>query len=143
MNRIDQELADQEVTFRSPQAPLPLLPLAPRLMLVFWMLLGSVAGINLALSIWRVAGLSAGAFALAVPVGAVVGAVGGGLIGQITRPRLLVLVMAMLAGWSVGALVGGFAWAELGQIAGGFTGALTGGLIWAVWLLRVRGKEIA
>jgi hypothetical protein len=140
MNRINPALADPEVRFRPPSTPLARLPLAPRLMLAFWMLLGSVAGINLALGIWRVAELSVEAFALAVPVGALVGAVGGGLVGQITKPRLLVLVMAMLAGWSMGALVGGFGWAELGQIAGGLTGSLTGGLIWAAWLLSGRGS---
>ena len=58
------------------------------------------------------------------------------------RLFLLVLVMALLAGWSVGALGGRLAWAELGQIAGGFTGALVGGLTWAVWSLRRRGDEI-
>ncbi len=105
-----------------PSTVAPLLPLAPKLMLVFWMLLGCVAGITLAQSVWRMAGWSTGAFAIALPVGAVAGAVGGGLVGRITRPHLLVLVMALLAGWSVGALCGGLAWAETGQIAGGFVG---------------------
>jgi hypothetical protein len=110
-------------------------------MLLFWMLLGSVAGINLAQGIWRVAELGAGAFAIAVPVGAVAGAVAGALIGQITRPHLLVLIMAMLAGWSVGGLGGGFAWGELGQLAGGAAGALLGGLTWTAWMLRARRRE--
>lgn len=87
-------------------------------------------------------GLTGGNFAIAVPVGAVGGIVGGGLIGRITHPHLLVLVMALLAGWSVGALAGGLAWAEIGQISSGFTGALVGGLTWGVWLLRRRGDEI-
>ena len=86
-------------------------------------------------------GLRSGEFAIALPVGAVAGAVGGGLVGRITRPHLLVLVMALLAGWSVGALGGGLAWAETGKIAGGFIGALGGGLTWAVWLLTGRGEK--
>jgi hypothetical protein len=118
-----------------------LLPSAPKLMLVFWMLLGCVAGITLAQSVWRMTGLTTGAFAIALPVGAVAGAVGGGLVGRITRPHLLVLVMALLAGWSVGALGGGLAWAETGQIAGGFIGALGGGLTWALWLLTGQGAK--
>jgi hypothetical protein len=142
MDRIASAVANGEVKSQPPPAALPLLPLAPRLILVFWLLLGSVAGVNLAQSVWRVAGLGAGAFAIAVPLGAVAGALGGGLVGRITRPHLLVLVMAILAGWSVGGLCGGFAWAEIGQIAGGLTGALVGGLTWAVWVLRERRKEI-
>jgi hypothetical protein len=140
MDVINPEVA-KEVKVEPPPVQPPLLPMAPKLMLVFWMLLGSVAGITLAQAVWRMAGLNAGAFAIAVPVGAVAGAVGGGLVGQITRPHLLVLVMAMLAGWSVGALGGGLAWADIGQIAGGFTGALVGALAWAVWMLRRRGNE--
>jgi hypothetical protein len=46
--------------------------------------------------------------------------------------------MALLAGWSVGAMSGGLAWGETGQIAGGFLGALVGGLIWIVGWLRER-----
>ena len=129
---------------RKTQAPsvAPLLPSAPKLMLVFWMLLGSVAGITLAQSVWRMTGWSTGAFAIAVPVGAVAGTVGGGLVGQITRPSMLVLIMALLAGWSVGALCGGLVWAETGQIPGGFVGALAGGLTWTVCLRRRRENEI-
>ena len=119
----------------------PLLPLAPKLMLVFWMLLGCVAGISLGQSVWRMAGWSTGSFAIALPVGAVAGAVGGGLVGQISRPHLLVLIMALLAGWSVGALGGGLAWSEMGQLAGGFVGALAGGLTWTVWLLRRKNES--
>jgi hypothetical protein len=48
---------------------------------------------------------------------------------------LLVLIMALLAGWSVGALVGRLAWAETGHLAGTLTGALLGALVWAGWLL--------
>jgi hypothetical protein len=142
MDRTDSAGAKEEVKSQPPPALSPLLPVAPQLMLVFWMLLGSVAGINLALGLWRAVGLRAGAFAVAVPVGGVVGAVGGRLVGQITRPHLLVLVMALLAGWSVGALGGRLAWAETGEIAGGSTGALIGGLTWLVWLLRGRGGEV-
>jgi hypothetical protein len=128
------------VKTNTPSTP-PLLPLAPKLMLLFWMLLGAVAGITLAQQVWRIVGLSAGIFAIAVPIGVVGGAVGGGLVGRITRPHLVVLVMALFAGWSVGAMGGGLAWAETGQIGGGFLGALAGGLIWAVWWWRERRVE--
>ena len=140
IERSNSQVAKPQRNSPLPPVP-PLLPMAPKLMLVFWMLLGCVAGITLAQSVWRMAGLSTGAFAIALPVGAVAGMVAGGLVGQITRPHLLVLVMALLAGWSVGALGGGLAWAETGQIAGGFIGALVGGLTWPVWLLRRRGDE--
>lgn len=142
MDRIASAVTNGEVKSQSPPAVPPLLPFAPRLTLVFWMVLGSVAGVNLAQGAWRVAGLGTGAFAIAVPIGAVAGAVGGVLVGRITRPRLLVLVMALLAGWSVGGLGGGFAWGEIGQMAGGLAGALVGGLTWAVWVFRGCGKEI-
>lgn len=139
---MNAEGANRRMQPRTPLLSPPLLPMAPKLMLFFWMLLGAVAGITLAQKGWRLAGLTAGNFALAVPIGAVGGAVGGVLVGRITHPHLLVLVMALLAGWSVGALAGGLAWAEIGQIAGGFTGALVGGLTWGAWLLRQRGDEI-
>jgi hypothetical protein len=141
-NRMNSEGAKQRMQSKTPLVSPPLMPMAPKLMLLFWMLLGAVAGITLAQQVWRLAGLTAGVFTIAVPVGAVGGAVGGALVGWITRPHLLVLVMALLAGWSVGAMGGGLAWAEMGQIAGGFTGALVGGLTWGVWLLRRRGDEI-
>lgn len=132
------EQANLRVKANSPAAPPPLLPLAPKLMLVFWMLLGAVAGVKLAQGVWRMAGWNTGAIAIAVPAGAVVGATAGGLIGCITRPSLLVLIMALLAGWSLGALAGGLVWAETGQFAGGPIGALVGGLTWTLWLLRER-----
>ncbi len=77
--------------------------------------------ITLAQSMWRMTGLRTGIFAIALPVGAIAGAVGGVLVGRITHPHLLVLVMALLAGWSVG--------------------ALGGGLTWVMWLLTGRGEK--
>jgi hypothetical protein len=127
-----------QVKTNTPSAPPPLLPLASKLMLMFWMLLGAVAGVKLMQGVWRMAGWNTGAIAIAAPVGAVVGAIAGGFIGRITRPSLLVLIMALLAGWSLGALAGELAWAETGQFAGGLLGALVGGLIWTLWLLRER-----
>jgi hypothetical protein len=141
-NTVNSEGAKQRMQAQTPLVSPPLLPIAPKLMLLFWMLLGAVAGITLAQQVWRLAGLTSGNFAIAVPVGAVGGALGGVLVGRITHPHLLVLVMALLAGWSVGALAGGLAWADIGQITGGFIGALVGGLTWGAWLLRRRGNEI-
>jgi hypothetical protein len=141
MGRVNPAMANREVKASPPPAAPPLLPLAPRLMLAFWALLGAVAGINLAQVLWRLAGVSTGAVTVAVPVGAVAGAVGGGLVGLITGPRLLVLIMALLAGWSVGALVGRLAWDETGHLAGALTGALLGALTWGVWLRSRWGNE--
>ena len=137
---MNSEGVKQRRQSQAPPVSPPLLPMAPKLIFLFWMLLGAVAGVTLAQAVWKLAGLTTGAITIAVPVGAVGGAVGGGLIGRITRPHLLVLVMALLAGWSVGAMSGGLAWAETGKIAGGFLGALVGGLTWTVWWLRERRR---
>jgi hypothetical protein len=48
-------------------------PLAPLLMMGFWMLLGGAAGIKLAQSTWQLLGWNAGNVAVAVPVGGVAG----------------------------------------------------------------------
>jgi hypothetical protein len=132
------EEAKPSVKTNTPSPLPPLLPLAPKLMLMFWMFLGAVAGVKLTQGVWRMAHWSTGDIAIAVPAGAVAGAVAGGLIGRITRPSLLVLIMALLAGWSLGALAGGLVWAETGQLSGGSIGALVGGLTWTLWLLRER-----
>ncbi len=137
-NSMNSEEAKQQRQSQTPLVSPPLLPLAPKLMLVFWMLLGAVAGVKLAQGVWRMAGWSTGAIAIAVPAGGVAGSIAGGLIGRITRPALLVLIMALLAGWSLGALAGGLVWAETGQFAGGSIGALVGGLAWTLWLLHER-----
>ena len=137
-DRMNAEAAKQGMQSQAPAVSPPLVPMAPKLISLFWMLLGAVAGVTLAQAVWKLAGLTAGAITIAVPIGAVGGAVRGGLIGRISRPHLLVLVMALLAGWSVGAMCGGLAWAETGKIAGGFLWALVGGLTWTVWWLRER-----
>jgi hypothetical protein len=138
---ISCEEAKQWEKTNTPSTPPTLLPRAPKLMLMFWMLLGAVAGVKLLQGIWRMAGWDSGAVAIAVPAGVMAGAIAGGLIGRITRPSLLVLIMALLAGWSLGALAGGLVWAETGQLAGGSFGALVGGLTWTLWLLRERRSE--
>lgn len=136
---LNGEAAKQHV--QSPSPPVaPQLPMDPRLVILFGMLLGAVAGVTFAQVVWKLAGLTVGAITIAVPVGGIGGAVGGGLIARITSPQLLVLVMALLAGWSVGALSGGLAWAETGKLAGGFLGMLLGGLTWTVWWYRERKR---
>jgi hypothetical protein len=142
MDRINSEVAKQEVKSPPPAVPPPSSPDGAEVDAGLLDAHGAVAGITLAQSIWRVVSLTVGAFAIAVPVGAIAGAVGGGLVGQIARPHLLVLIMAMLAGWSVGGLCGGYAWAETGQLAGRFTGSLVGAFIWAAWFLNRRIDEI-
>jgi len=91
--------------------PLPPV-LAPTLMMVFWMLLGGVAGIKMMESIWRFRGVAVGEMTIAVPVGGAVGALAGALLGLIQNPRLLVLLMAVFAGASAG---GGCRAAPLGR----------------------------
>jgi hypothetical protein len=78
-NRMNSEGAKQRMHSKTPLVSPPLLPIAPKLILLFWMLLGAVAGVTLAQAVWKLAGLTTGAFAFVVTVGAVGGAVGGKL----------------------------------------------------------------
>src|SRR5579864_2634077 len=73
-------------------------PLAPILMMAFWMLLGGAAGIKLAQSMRQLLGWGSGNVSIAVPVGGVIEALAGALLGLISNPRLLVLLMAVFAG---------------------------------------------
>lgn len=73
---------------------------------------------------------------LAVPVGGVAGASGGALLGLITSPRLLVLLMGASAGAVAGKLFRG----EAGEVAGQLAGGLLGGIAWATWLFFAKAK---
>jgi hypothetical protein len=125
-------------------APLSILPspspLAPVLMLAFWMLLGGATGITAAQRLWHLFGLGAGDVAVAVPVGGVVGAVAGALLGLVTGPRLFVLLMAVFAGVAAGGVAGRLPWGAVGEFAGQAIGGLVGGAAWAVWLFRGHGR---
>jgi hypothetical protein len=123
-----------------PTTPIPP-PLAPILMMTFWMLLGGAAGIKLAQGLWQILGWGPGDVSVAVPAGGVVGALAGALLGLISNPRLLVLLMAVFAGASAGAVAGKLAWGEVGEIVGQVGGGLMGGMAWAVWLFVGGGKE--
>jgi hypothetical protein len=61
-------------------------PLAPILMMTFWMLLGGSAGIKLAQSLWHLLGWGPEDVSIAVPAGGVVGAFAGALLGLISNP---------------------------------------------------------
>jgi hypothetical protein len=124
---------------RGPASPIPP-PLAPILMMTFWMLLGGAAGIKLAQSVWQVLGWGTGDVSIAVPAGGVVGALAGALLGFVSNPRLLVLLMAVFAGASAGAVAGKLAWGGVGEIGGQVVGGLVGGVAWAVWLFVGRRK---
>ena len=114
-------------------------PLAPVLMMLFWMLLGAAAGINVAQGLWRLLDFAVGDVSIAVPVGGVVGAMVGAALGLITNPRLLVLLMAMFAGAAAGAVAGKVPWGAVGEIGGQIAGAALGAAAWATWLfLRPR-----
>jgi hypothetical protein len=130
------------MTDAKPEGPVPP-QLAPVLMMSFWMLLGAAAGIRVAQSLWQLLDLEGGAVSVAVPVGGVIGAVGGGLLGLISNARLLVLLMAVFAGSAAGAVAGKVAWGEVGEIGGQVAGALVGGIAWAAWLYFGRGKDRA
>ena len=106
----------------SPALPVPLV-LAPTLMMVFWMLLGGAAGIKIMESIWRFLGDKVGELSIAVPVGGVVGALAGALLGLINKPRFLVLLMALFAGASAGGVAGQIPWGDIGEIGGQVGGA--------------------
>jgi hypothetical protein len=110
-------------------------------MMAFWMLLGGAAGIKLAQSMWQLLGWGDGDVSIAVPVGGVAGALAGALLGLISNPRLLVLLMAVFAGASPGAVAGKLAWGEVGEIGGQVGGGLVGGIAWAVWLFVESRKE--
>lgn len=110
-------------------------PVAPLLMMTFWMLVGGAAGIRLAQSLWQFLGWDTGSVSIAVPVGGIIGAGLGALLGLITNPRALLLLMAASAGASAGAVVGKVPWGEIGEISGQALRALLGGTVRGIWLL--------
>jgi hypothetical protein len=124
----------------TPTALAPLAPLAPALMMAFWMLLGAAAGIKFAQSLWQLLGWGDWAVSVAVPVGGGAGALAGALLGLITHPRLLVLLMAVFAGTSAGGVAGKVAWGEIGELGGQVVGGSVGALAWATWLFVNRGR---
>jgi hypothetical protein len=123
-----------------PAPPIPP-PLAPVLMMAFWMLLGGAAGIKVAQGLWRLVGFQVGGVAVAVPVGGAAGAVAGALLGLVTKPRLLVLLMAVFAGSAAGAVAGQVPWGQVGELAGQFAGGIVGAAAWATWLWFERRKD--
>jgi hypothetical protein len=117
-------------------------PLVDRLLMtVFWMLLGGAAGIKVMQSLWRFLGFDIGEVTIAVPVGGVIGAAVGVLLGLITNPRLLVLMMAVFAGSAAGGVAGRQAWDDIGEIGGQAAGGLVGGIAWAMWLFVDRRRR--
>ena len=122
--------------------PTILSPVAPALMMGFWMLLGGAAGIKLSQSLWQLFGWGEGEVSVAVPVGGVVGVVIGAGLGRIRNPRQLVLLMAVFAGSAAGGVAGKVTWGEIGEIGGQVVGGFIGGLAWATWLLVGRSKSL-
>jgi len=132
----------KQVVPDAPGSPTPMPPgLAPVLMMAFWALLGGAAGIKIVQSIWPFLGFGGGEVAIALPVGGVVGALAGALLGLIRNPRWLVLLMAVFAGSAAGAVAGKLPWGETGEIGGQVAGGLVGGMAWAAWLFIVSRKE--
>lgn len=119
-------------------APPALALLAPALKMVFWALLGAAAGIKATQGVWHALGWG-GPVSVAVPVGGAAGAVGGARLGFVTRPHLLVLLMAVFAGASAGGVAGQIAWGDLGGVASQAAGGLVGAAAWATWLAVTRG----
>jgi hypothetical protein len=134
----------EDIQQKAPDAPestSPIPPaLAPVLMVVFWVLLGGASGIKIMQSVWHLLDIAMGDVAIAVPVGGVLGALAGGLLGLISNPRVLVLLMAVFAGSSAGAVAGRIPWGDLGELGGQVAGGLVGGISWAVWLFVNRRK---
>jgi hypothetical protein len=133
--------ARQEVPGSQKPSPAGPPPLAPLLMMAFWMLLGAASGIHATQSAWRLMGFAVGEVSIAVPVGGVAGALAGALLGLISNPRLLVLLMAVFAGSAAGAVAGKVPWGSVGEIGGQVAGGLVGGIAWAAWLFLGRGKD--
>jgi hypothetical protein len=132
----------QQVVPKAPRPPTHIPPvLAPILMMGFWMLLGGAAGIRIMQSLWSLLGFTSGNLAIAIPVGGVVGALAGALLGLIRNPRWLVLLMAVFAGASAGAVAGKVPWGEVGELGGQVAGAVVGGAAWATWLFFERRKK--
>jgi hypothetical protein len=131
---------DAEPDARSTPPP-ALVPLAPALMMAFWALLGAAAGIKATQGLWHALDWG-GPVSVAVPVGGVAGAIAGAILGLITRPKLLVLLMAVFAGASAGGVAGQLAWGEIGGIAGQAAGGLVGAAAWATWLFVGRARNL-
>jgi hypothetical protein len=70
-----------------------------------------------------------------------VGGLAGAMLGLISNPRLLVLLMAVFAGSAAGAVAGKLPWGEVGEIGGQLVGGLVGGVAWAAWLFLGRRKD--
>ena len=121
--------------------PPALAPLAPWLMMAFWMLLGGAAGIKILQTAWHLLCWDAGRLSVAVPVGGVLGAAGAVLVGRVSNPRVLVLLMAVFAGSAAGSVAGRLAWGEIGEIAGQVVGGSVAGLAWATWLFVGGGRD--
>jgi hypothetical protein len=120
----------------------PGLPVAPVAMTAFWMLLGGAAGVNVAQAVWHLLGW-AGDVAAAVPVGGVLGAAVGALLGLVRDPSRLVLLMAVFAGASAGAVAGRLAAGAVGEFAGQAAGLVLGAGAWAAWRGSERRKDRA
>ena len=129
--------AEPDPRFAPPPA---LAPVAPALMMAFWALLGAAAGIKITQGMWHAIG-SGGSVSVAAPVGGVAGAIVGALLGLITRPHLLVLLVAVFAGASAGGVAGQLAWGEVGLIGGQAAGGVVGAAAWATWLFVGRGRN--
>jgi hypothetical protein len=138
-----QPFSEEAALLNANRASPPLPPLAPVLMMVFWMLLGGAAGIKIMESIWHLLGIQVGSVAIVVPVGGGVGALAGALLGLISNPRTLVLLMAVFAGSAAGAVAGKLPWGDIGELGGQVAGGLVGGMAWATWLFIGRrvGRE--
>ena len=90
---------------------------------------------------WRLTKARPLSLAIAVPVGGVVGGVAGALLGLISNPRLLVLLMAVFAGSAAGAVAGKLPWGDVGEIGGQIAGGLVAAIAWATWLFIGRKKS--
>ena len=72
----------------------------------------------------------------------VVGAAVGAVLGRISNPRLLALVMAVFAWAAVGGVAGKIPWEEIGELGDEVAGGLEGGIASATWLFfACRNKE--
>jgi hypothetical protein len=115
--------------------------LAPALMIAFWILLGASSGIRLMESIWRLLDFQVGALSIVVPVGGVIGATAGALLGFVSNPRWQILVMAVFAGAAAGAVAGKLPWGDVGEVGGQVVGGLVGGAAWWTWMYIDRRRS--
>jgi hypothetical protein len=73
--------------------------------------------------------------------GGMVGGLVGALLGLVSKPHLLLLLMAVFAGSSASGVAGQLPWGAIGEMGRQVAGGLIGGIAWATWLSWGTGRS--